>query len=254
MTSGTFKKNRCPGSSPWRLIEKQDPGALSDECFLTFRPPVWLFWTVLRINQVCVWTRQKQRERKINQNEYFLKVYEILINEPTDTYMDTVVSPGVSVEPCKGLWKGGVDNHQGEPVLKCLWGKKSGVVHQGQRWGCACAHTHTHTHTSEDTRCAKKKGELSLSMDFMRKKQLKYHSCKSLELEKAPCKIWDLGLNLRDAVRKPKIRWVDGVASPSWENRSGGGQRWGGKCGPSSEGLWLPDASVSCRESWKDFE
>ena len=66
--------------------------------------------------------------------------------------------------------------------------------------------THAHTHTSEDTRCAKKKGELSLSMDFMRKKELKYHSCKSLELEKAPCKIWDLDLNLRDSVREPKIR------------------------------------------------
>ena len=43
-------------------------------------------------------------------------------------------------------------------------------------------------------------------MDFMRKKELKYHSCKSLELEKAPCKIWDLDLNLRDSVREPKIR------------------------------------------------
>ena len=29
---------------------------------------------------------EKQRERKINQNDYFLKVYEILVNEPTDTW------------------------------------------------------------------------------------------------------------------------------------------------------------------------
>ena len=115
-------------------------------------------------------------------------------------------------------------------------------------------HSHSHTHRSEDTRCAKKKGELYLSMDFIEGKQLKYHSCKSLELDKAPCKIWDLDLNLRDSLREPKIRWVDGVARPSRENRSGDGQRWGGKCGPSSEGLWLPDASRSCRESWKDFE
>ena len=68
-------------------------------------------------------------------------------------------------------------------------------------------HTHTHTHTQkEDTHCAKKKGELYLSMDFIEEKQLKYHSFKSLELEKAPCKIWDLDLNLRDSVREPKIR------------------------------------------------
>ena len=66
--------------------------------------------------------------------------------------------------------------------------------------------TLTHTHRSEDTRCAKKKGELYLSMDFIEGKQLKYHSCKSLELEKAPCKIWDLDLNLRDSLREPKIR------------------------------------------------
>lgn len=43
-------------------------------------------------------------------------------------------------------------------------------------------------------------------MDFIEGKQLKYHSCKSLELEKAPCKIWDLDLNLRDSLREPKIR------------------------------------------------
>ena len=43
-------------------------------------------------------------------------------------------------------------------------------------------------------------------MDFIEEKQVKYHSFKSLELEKAPCKIWDLDLNLRDSVREPKIR------------------------------------------------
>lgn len=162
--------------------------------------------------------------------------------------MDTVVSPGGALQRfMEGrCWQ--PPGRAGAQVSlgKEVWSRSS----RSKVRVCMCAHTHT----SEDTRCAKKKGELSLSMDFMRKKQLKYHSCKSLELEKAPCKIWDLGLNLRDAVREPKIWWVDGVASPSWENRSGGGQRWGGKCGPSSEGLWLPDASVSCRESWKDFE
>ena len=96
-------------------------------------------------------------------------------------------------------------------------GKTSAQVSVGKEvWSCssrskvrvcasACTHTHTHTQ-NEDTHCAKKKGELYLSMDFIEEKQLKYHSCKSLELEKAPCKRWDLDLNLRDSVREPKIR------------------------------------------------
>lgn len=47
---------------------------------------------------MCGPDSEKQRERKINQNEYFLKVYEILIDEPTGTYMDTVVSPGGALQ------------------------------------------------------------------------------------------------------------------------------------------------------------
>ena len=42
------------------------------------------------------------REKKMNPDEYFLKVYEILINE-TNIHMDTVVLLVVSVEPCEGF-------------------------------------------------------------------------------------------------------------------------------------------------------
>lgn len=37
-----------------------------------------------------------------------------------DRHMDAVVSLVAFVISLKGLWKGGVDNHQGKPVLKCL--------------------------------------------------------------------------------------------------------------------------------------